>query len=79
MSAPQVLELIVTILSRTPDLRTRIPPSEIRLGTRFKEDLGFDSLALMSLAFELQEHYPELDETSIATWMTVEDCARALG
>jgi acyl carrier protein len=72
-----VLSLIIEILSRTPDLRTRIPPSDITLRTRFKEDLGFDSLALMSLAFELQEHYPELDEMQIATWVTVEDCARS--
>lgn len=74
----EALAAIVQILTTSKDLRARISGDQITAATRFKEDLGFDSLALMSLAFELQEQWPELDEMSIATWITVGDCARSL-
>jgi acyl carrier protein len=83
-SEEDVLAAIVEILSTTKDLRPRTartpgaPAVAITLLTRFREDLGFDSLALMSLAFELQERYPDLDELAVATWLTVGDCARSV-
>jgi len=70
------LTRIVALLAAGGDYRLRIAPQAITATTRFKEDLGFDSMAVMSLAYELQEIYPELDEMAIASWVTVGDCAR---
>ena len=78
-SVDSTLQTIVAILSRNVDFRPRIALARITPDTRFREDLGFDSIALMSLAFELQEIYPTLDEMAIATWTTVGDCVRAVG
>jgi acyl carrier protein len=76
--ALSALERILAILSAGADYRPRIPPSAVGPETRFKEDLGLDSLALMSLAAELDEHYEGLDEMEIARWITVADCTRYL-
>lgn len=76
--ADTVLEEIRTIVAQDDDFRPRMDPGAIMLTTRFKEDLGFDSIALMSLAFGLQEAHPDLDETAIAGWVTVADCVTSV-
>jgi acyl carrier protein len=73
-----ILRRVVTIIGDNPDYRPRVPVAQITLATRFRDDLGFDSLAMMALAYELQESYPDLDEMAIASWTTVEDCVNHL-
>jgi acyl carrier protein len=73
-----VLLRIREIIGGNRDYRLRMSPEDVTMDTRFREDLGFDSIALMSLVYELQETYPELDELIIAKWRTVSDCVRTV-
>ncbi|MCO4793042.1 MAG: hypothetical protein KC493_04980 [Bacteriovoracaceae bacterium] len=68
-----ILEVIRNILQESEDLVTQVKPDEVKPEHEYRNDLGLDSLGLMTLAFELQEKYPELDETVIAEWKTVGD------
>lgn len=72
----KVLETVIGIIKDNEDLNPKVSTDEIKLEHDFKVDLGFDSLALMSLVYELQEVYPELDEMVIADWTKVEDCVK---
>lgn len=72
------MEALKKIFSECEDLEIQVSSSEILPTHRFREDLGMDSLGLMTLAYELQEYFPELDETSIANWNTLQDCLSTL-
>lgn len=70
----KVLKKIQEIIEKNEDLRSSVPPREIRSNHHFKNDLSFDSMSLMFLAYDLQEDFPELDETRISDWQLVSDC-----
>lgn len=72
------LQLIQNILENNEDLEIQLKPFEIKPEHEYRADLGLDSLGLMTLAFELQEKYPDLDETAIADWRTVGDSMETL-
>ncbi len=69
---------IQKILSQNQDLQPKISIEDIKLETRFRDDLGFDSLATASLFYELQEHYPHLEEKEITKWVTIQDCIKSM-
>ncbi len=62
----ETLKKITDIIAKNDDLNSDISPELIQLNHSFKHDLCFDSISLMSLAYELQEEYPDLDEMSIS-------------
>ena len=72
------LELVKKILEGNPDLEPKIPVASITPETRFREDLGFDSLAMVSLLYELQETLPHLEETVIIKWNKISDCIQSM-
>jgi len=73
-----IFEKVLSVIEKCEDLNPKVNLKEIRQEMEFKADLGFDSLALMSLVYELQEAYPELDEMAIADWSTIDDCVKHL-
>ncbi|MBX7098319.1 MAG: acyl carrier protein [Myxococcaceae bacterium] len=78
MSEAELLTRIAAILNGNPDLALRGPVATLAMETRFREELGLDSVALMALAFELMELAPALDERTIVQWKTAGDCVRAV-
>lgn len=72
------LNTIRSIIENTEELDSKLPTSKIELETKFRDDLGFDSIQLMTFVYELQEHYPDLDEMSITDWLTVKDCVTTI-
>jgi acyl carrier protein len=78
MSDTKMFDLIIKIIGESEDLEPLIPLADIKPETLIQEDLGFDSLALMSIVYELQEIYEDLDETEMANWNTISDIADKL-
>ncbi len=72
------LNLIKNILSANPDLKPKIPVESIAATTKFRAEMGFDSLAMASLFYELQDTYPHIDESEIQKWETIADCVKSL-
>ncbi len=73
-----LLNMIKEIIKSCDDLGPSIDPDEIKVEHSFRANLGFDSLALMTMAYEIQEKIPELDEMAIVDWLTVQDCLDTL-
>ncbi len=78
MSDSKLFDLIVKIIGSNEDLEPLIPVSDIKPDTKIQEDLGFDSLAMMSIVYELQEIYEDLDETEMANWNLISDIVKKL-
>lgn len=74
----EALTQIKTVLANISDLKPKIPVGKISEETRFREDLGFDSLAMASLFYELQDMYPDLDEAQVNQWKKVSDCMKSI-
>lgn len=72
------LSEFLKILHEIPDLKPKIPLEKIAVTTRFREDLGFDSLAMASLFYTLQDLYPELTEEQVTLWKTVQNCLESI-
>jgi acyl carrier protein len=72
------LDLIKKLLAANPDLEPKMAIDAIVLETRFREDLGFDSLAIVSLFYELQETYTHLEEIEVTRWNKILDCIQSL-
>lgn len=72
------LELIKKILSENSDFGCRLESQEITPQHQIQKDLGLDSIGLMSLIYELQEKYPDLDEEQMTNWTTVQDLINAI-
>ena len=73
MSKEELLNRMITIIEEHEDLEPLLPPEDLKFESELKEDIGFDSIALMSLVYELQELYPDFDGTSIYKWNTLGD------
>ncbi|MBK7963628.1 MAG: acyl carrier protein [Bdellovibrionales bacterium] len=73
-----VLEVVKKILRQIPDLKPKMSVDLICPETRFREDLGFDSLAMVSFFYELQDLYPSLDESQMLKWKSVSDCVNSI-
>ena len=78
MTSSSGLDLLKQIIQSNEDLSPRIDPSEIKLTTKFSEDMGFDSMAMMSLVYELQDKYPDLDESEVVGIESVEGLIKVL-
>ena len=73
MRKKQIFDRMITIIEEHEDLEPLLPIEDLRFESGLKEDIGFDSIALMSLVYELQELYPNFDGTSIYKWNTLGD------
>ena len=73
MEAEKFLEIIKNIIKENEDLEPRIKLQNITLNTSLGNDLGFDSLGVMSVVYELQEIFPDLDENLMNDWKTIKD------
>lgn len=73
-----IFKQIIEIIKDSEDLDPLVTLKEIKPDTRYREDLGFDSLALMAIIYELQELYPQLDETIIDQWIRIEDTIKTV-
>ena len=73
MDREKVLNRMITIIEEHEDLEPLLPLEDLKFDSELKEDIGFDSIALMSLVYELQELYPDFDGTSIYKWNTLGD------
>jgi hypothetical protein len=74
----EAFEVLKRVLQNQPDLRSKIPLSELKSQTRFREDMGFDSIAMTSLFCDLAELRPDLEEAQVAEWKLIGDCLRDL-
>jgi acyl carrier protein len=73
MNKEELLDKMIAIIEEHEDLEPLLPPEDLKFESELKEDIGFDSIALMLLVYELQELYPNFDGTSIYKWNTLED------
>lgn len=78
MSVETAFKNLQQIIADVPDLRSRVPAEALRPESRFREDLGFDSLLMMSFYCELEERFPGMEESMMASWRTLADCAQTV-
>jgi acyl carrier protein len=69
---------IQDLLSMVLDLKPKLSIESLTAKTRFQQDMGFDSLAMASLFYELEEKYPDLNEVDVKNWKTIEDCLNSI-
>jgi acyl carrier protein len=67
------LALIKKIIDENEDLGCRLKSSEITENHLIQKDLGLDSIGLMSLIYDIQDVYPDLDETLMTNWQSLKD------
>ena len=73
MSKTELLDKMIAIIDEHEDLESLLPVEDLKFESELKADLGFDSIALMSLIYELEELYPNFDGTSLYKWNTLGD------
>ncbi len=69
-----ILSKIKHIIKSSQDLAQNVNVDELTENSQFKNDLYYDSLAMMSLVYELQAVYPSLEEEKALNWKRVADC-----
>jgi len=72
------IEVLVQVLGGNADLVLHVPVPELRLEHHLKNDLGMDSVQIVSLLYELEEHYSALNEDHLASWSTLADVVVSL-
>jgi len=78
MNEQEIFTFIKSIITDNEDITTFIPNEEIKVEHRLVEDLGLDSMNLMSIVYELQEKFESLDESGISHWKTLLDLIKAI-
>jgi len=73
VESTEFLNLIKSIIQENEDLEVRMKVEDVSLETSLGNDLGLDSLGLMSIAYELQDRFPDFDESTIPEWKTLKD------
>ena len=73
MSKEKLLDKMITIIEEHEDLEPLLPLEDLKFESEIKADLGFDSIGLMSLVYELEELYPNFDGTNLYKWNTLGD------
>ena len=74
----EILKLIKKIITENEDITPKIPVNDICGTTSFQNDLGFDSLSLMAITYEVQESYTQLNEEQMSDWKVVNDLIEAI-
>ncbi len=72
------LKILIDIISKNSDLEPKILPSLINEGSCLETDLGFDSIARMSILFELQEKFGDMHESEISHWKKISDIINSI-
>ena len=78
MNRDEAFGAIIDVLKNIPDLNCKMPLDKLTPETSFRGQMGFDSLAQVSLFYELQDKYPYLNEVSAVKWKTLNDCIESL-
>lgn len=65
--------ILLNLLASLPDLVIHLPLDQIKLDHRLKDQLGMDSIQVVSVLYELEAQYPHLTEEMAAGWKTVRD------
>ena len=73
MKRKLILNEIKKIIASAEELQTSIALGDITETYLVYDDLGYDSMALMTLAYELQETHEHIDEMAINNWKTISD------
>ena len=73
MNKEELLDKMITIIEEHEDLEPLLPIEDLKFESEIKADLGFDSIGLMSLVYELEELYPNFDGTNLYRWSTIGD------
>lgn len=78
MNEVEFLTYFESVIKRTDELKGHLirPISQHH---RLVDDLGFDSVALMIILYELQEKKPDLKVAELKNWKTVHDIYRSMG
>jgi acyl carrier protein len=64
---------LYSILKSTDDIELKVPIDTIKLDQHLKNDLGMDSIQIVSILYELESQYPHLNEQMVANWKTIKD------
>ena len=73
MKRKLILDEIKKIIASAEELQTSIAPEDMTEALLIYDDFGYDSMALMTLAYELQEKHEHIDEMAINNWKTISD------
>jgi acyl carrier protein len=78
VSRAEILEKLKNVILASNDLNYRAKNKSIDVTSRFREDLGLDSILLIALLCELQPDFAFLNEDDLANWLTIEDCINSI-
>ena len=73
MQKQKLLNIILTIIEEHEDIDSLLSMEDLKFESKLQEDLGFDSIAIMSLVYELQELYLNFDIVNMYKWNTLGD------
>jgi acyl carrier protein len=66
-------EALARVLGENPDLTLHVPLGDIRPDHRLKDDLGMDSVQIVSVLYELEGEYSHLNEDHLSNWVRIRD------
>jgi acyl carrier protein len=69
---------LLRALYNNHDVRPLIQKDMINNSQKFREDLGLDSMAMILIFVDLTQNYPQLNESVISTWKSIDDCLNTL-
>ena len=70
---------IDTVIQMAQNMDTYSPQGTVSGASRFDDDLGIDSLAMIDLVVSLEKHFTiVIDEAAVSEVKTVDDLARAI-
>ena len=78
MNQDEAFQVIVGVLKKTSDLRSKVSLDHLKMNTQLRKEMGFDSLSVVALFCELQDQFPHLQEEMVGRWLTLGDCASSI-
>lgn len=72
-------QLVNTVIQMAQNMDTYSPESTVSGASRFDDDLGIDSLAMIDLVVSLEKHFTiVIDEAAVSEVGTVDDLAKVI-
>ena len=71
-------DILLAIFKNTEDLNIHLPLEELNVDHRLKDDLGMDSVQIVSVLYELEEKYPHLSEEHLKNWAKIRDVLESM-
>ena len=79
MTTTEYTQLVDTVLQMAHNMDTYSPDGAVSGASRFNDDLGIDSLAMIDLVVSLEKHFTiVIDEAAISEVETVDDLAKVI-